>query len=52
MYFGFTNPEVAHLTDSLGREAVLLETKGDYTEEGKKRLLNDWISQVRFRKGN
>ena len=46
----YTNPELPNPVDSLGRELVLWDTKGGYTEDGKKVLLDKWISQVRFRK--
>lgn len=50
-YYVYTNPEIPNPVDSLGRELVLFDSRGGYTEEGKKVLLNRWISQVRFRKG-
>lgn len=49
-YYIFMTPEVPKPMDSLGREPVLLNTRGGYTEEGKKVLLNLWIDQVRFRR--
>lgn len=49
-YYVYTNPELPNPVDSLGRELVLWDTKGGYTEDGKKVLLDKWISQVRFRK--
>lgn len=48
--FGFTNPEIPAPVDSLGKTPILLDVKGNYTAEGKKELLDLWISQVRFRK--
>lgn len=48
--FCFTNPEMPLPVDSLGHELVLLPVSGHYTSEGKKELLDAWISQVRFRK--
>lgn len=49
-YYVFTNPEVQPPKDALGRDLILFETVGDYTDEGEKALLNKWINQVRFRK--
>lgn len=49
-HYIYTNPEVPKPLDSLSREVVLLDTQGHYTEEGKKVLLDKWITQVRFRK--
>lgn len=49
-YYVYTNPELPKPVDSLGRELALWNTEGGYTEDGKKVLLNKWISQVRFRK--
>lgn len=48
-YFIFTNPEVTTPKDSLGRELVLWPVKGGYTSDGKKVLLNRWVSEVRFK---
>lgn len=50
IFFVYTNPEIPRPTDSLGREPALFDTVGGYTEDGKKALLDKWISQVRFRK--
>ena len=49
-HFAFTNPEMSDPKDSLGRRLVLWDVQGGYTVEGKKVLLNLWVSQVRFRK--
>lgn len=49
-HFAFTNPEMSDPKDSLGRRLVLWDVQGGYTVEGKKVLLNQWVSQVRFRK--
>lgn len=46
----FANPEVVETLDSLGQSVVLWPVNGGYTVEGKKLLLNHWVSQVRFRK--
>lgn len=46
----FTNPELIEPKDSLEHELVLWPVNGGYTMEGKKLLLNHWVSQVRFRK--
>ena len=46
----FTNPEIDEPKDSLGHDLVLWPVNGGYTIEGKKLLLNHWVSQVRFRK--
>ena len=46
----FANPEVVEPLDSLGKSVVLWPVNGGYTVEGKKLLLNHWVSQVRFRK--
>ena len=46
----FTNPEMDEPKDSMGHDLVLWPVNGGYTLEGKKLLLNHWVSQVRFRK--
>ena len=46
----FTNPEMDEPKDSLGHELILWPVNGGYTIDGKKLLLNHWVSQVRFRK--
>ena len=46
----FTNPEIDEPKDSIGQDLVLWPVNGGYTMEGKKLLLNHWVSQVRFRK--
>ena len=46
----FTNPEMDEPKDSIGHDLVLWPVNGGYTLEGKKLLLNHWVSQVRFRK--
>ena len=46
----FTNPEMDEPKDSMGQDLVLWPVNGGYTMEGKKLLLNHWVSQVRFRK--
>ncbi|WP_251421480.1 ABC transporter substrate-binding protein [Veillonella agrestimuris] len=46
----FTNPEVPDPVDALGRTSIIWPVQGGYTVEGKQGLLNQWISQVRFRR--